>query len=300
MEARARTFRTGEAEAGAEGQARFATALLDPSADPRIALAGSASPRAFNVHRNTVMSSLVRALAEGFPSVERLVGGEFFSAMAAEAVRAAPPSHPVLLAYGAAFARFVDGFPPVAHLPYLADVARLDGLRRRAWHAADVPPLALEALAGVDPEHLAGRRVVLHPSVGVLGSRHAALSIWAAQNGDDDAHDSARPPTIDPDNAETAIVWRVDGAIHAEPVDAALLALLDRARNRPTLGELLDAATDAQAQAQADAFAAALQRGLLADAEAFDAALAEAPDPLLFDGFLPPFPAPLHPSRTTP
>jgi hypothetical protein len=256
-------------------QPRLAAALLDPA---------RTLPRRFDVHRNTMMSSLVRALAEGFPSVERLVGCDFFAAMAAEFVRARPPTHPVLLAYGAGFAAFIEGFDPVAHLPWLADVARLDGLRRRAWHAADVPVLGIESLTGADPEALGGRRIALHPSVGLLGSPHPARTLWAAQNGDEP------PPAIDW-LAETTLVWRRDGAIRVDAVDAALLTLLDGARRRPTLAELLAADTDAEAGAKAQAFATALGRGLLADAEDARRALAAAPDAALFDDFLPPFPA---------
>lgn len=266
-------------------QARFAAALLAPGVDARETLAADATPRGFDVHRNTVVSSLVRALAEGFPSVERLVGDEFFAAMAAEAVRAAPPTHPVLLAYGAGFAAFIEAFAPVAHLPYLADVARLDGLRRRAWHAADVQALDLGAFTGAEAGHVAARRIALHPSVGLLGSAHPARTLWAAQNGDEHPAPVAWV-------AETALVWRSGGALHVDDVDAPLLALLDHARHRPTLAELLSAYTLAETQAKAQAFATALRSGLLVDAEALDAALAHAGGDGLFDGFLPRFPTP--------
>lgn len=279
-------------------QARFAAALLDPALHVAALLTDSPSPspspspaRAgdprvrFDVHRNTVMSSLVRALAEGFPAVERLVGTAFFAAMAVEFARAQPPAHPVLLAWGAGFAAFLEGFAPVAHLPYLADVARLDGLRRRAWHAADVGALSAESLAGANPESLAKCRIALHPSVGVLGSPHPARTLWAAQNGEE------APAPIDW-IAETAVVRRSGASIHVDAVDAALLALLDHARRRPALAELLSAAAEADTPVIARAFATALRSGLLADSDALDRALRDAPDASLFDGFLPPFPRP--------
>ena len=226
--------------------ASLAAALLDPDVP---------APRHFNVHRNTVVSSLMRALAEGFPSVERLVGPAFFTAMAAVHVRTQPPSHPVLLAYGAGFAGFLEHFEPVAGLPYLADVARLDGLRRRAWHAADVDALDLETLAGGDPSRLATRRVALHPSLGVLASIHPAHTVWAAQNGGASATGIDWTP-------QTTAVWRQHGAIRAEAVDAPLLDLLRTARQRRTLDALLAATDDARLQARAQAFADASAAGL--------------------------------------
>lgn len=271
-------------------QAAFAAALLETSdfergAAPRNLPSGS--ERRFDVHRNTVMSSLIRALADGFPSVERLVGAEFFAAMAALHVRAHPPRHPVLLAWGAAFPAFIEGFEPVAHLPYLADVARLDGLRRRAWHAPDVAPLDLAQFEGVDADAIAGRRVALHPSVGVLGSAHPARTLWAAQNSDD------APAAINW-QAEPSVVWRSAGAIHVDALDAPLCRLLDRARRMPTLAELLAADTDTDASSDghaiASAFATALRDGLLVDAKALADAARQAIDSALFDDFLPPFP----------
>jgi hypothetical protein len=272
----------------------FAAALLDPAIDPTPLLAPPmphrprhrSDRRRFDVHRNTVMSSLVRALAEGFPSVERLVGATFFAAMAAEFVRATPPSHPVLLAYGAGFDGFLARFEPVTHWPYLADVARLDSLRRRAWHAADVPALDAAALAAADPVNLAERRVALHPSVGVLGSPHPARTLWALQNGADDG-----APKAIVWQPETALVRREGHAIRVEAIDAGLLALLDAARHAPTLGALLEADSETQAQARAAAFASALGKGLLVDIEARDRAMTNVPDAMLFDAFLPRFPA---------
>jgi hypothetical protein len=259
-------------------QGSLAIALLDPVAP---------APARFDVHRNTVMSSLVRALAEGFPSIEILVGPEFFAAMAAVFVRQRPPSHPVLLAYGAGFAGFLEGFGPVAHLPYLADVARLDGLRRRAWHAADVPALDIAALTGIDPDELAMRRVTLHPSVGLLGSPYPARTLWAMQNGSDVA-DALHW------DAEITLVRRDGDAIRVESVDEAVRALLDAARHAPTLGELLNAGSQDLAQDRAAAFAQALRDGLLVDAGARDRAMAVVPDATLFDAFLPTFPTAFH------
>lgn len=272
-------------------QSMFASALFDPafdvSATLRAGTCTATSLRCFDVHRNTVMSSLVRALAEGFPSIERLVGPAFFPAMAAEFVRAHPPSTPVLLAFGDGFAGFLERFGPVAHLPYLADVARLDGLRRRAWHAADVPALSVESLAGAEPDHLAGRRIALHPGVGLLGSPHPARTLWQAQNG----AESLQPIEW---IAEITLVRRDGDAIRVDAIDTALLALLDAARRRPTLTELLAVESgrdyDDAAHAQARAFAIALRNCLLVDAAALDDAMARVPDAALFDGFLPPFP----------
>jgi hypothetical protein len=259
-------------------QSLAARLLLDPTQHPASLLQGGMpaveAEQRFNVHRNTTMRSLVTALAEGFPSVQRLVGAEFFDAMAVEAVRAAPPRHPVLLAYGADFADFIEGFEPCASLPYLADVARLDGLRRRAYHAADLRALDATQLMNLDPEVAAHLRVVLHPSVAVLASSHPARSIWAAQNGDSE---SAPREWL----AETSLVFRQGIDIRVSALDAAMHRLLAASRHGASLADLL---ADPQ---NAEPFSRALALGLLAPAGLLNV------DPL-FDRFLSPFPNALH------
>src|SRR5579864_7312457 len=69
----------------AEIQDAFATALLDRTSPVPAFLAGAARhrpERRFAVYRNNVAAGLVEALATRFPVVKRLVGDEFFRAMA--------------------------------------------------------------------------------------------------------------------------------------------------------------------------------------------------------------------------
>jgi hypothetical protein len=167
-------------------QAGFGAALLDADLPPPDGLrvpAGDSPARRFAVYRNNVLVSLVDALAARFPVTERLVGTDFFRAMAQAFAAAAPPRSPLLTAYGDAFADFIGAFPPAAGVPYLADVARLEAVRTRAYHAADVAPLpeaAMRALAARDGEKLLATRLTLHPSVEVLHSPFAVATIWAA------------------------------------------------------------------------------------------------------------------------
>src|SRR5437879_1737551 len=78
------------------------------------------------IHRHTVQQSLVEVVAAAFPVVRRMVGAEFFDALARAFVTAMPPRQRHLSAYGADFSGFIAGFAPAAARPYLADVARLE------------------------------------------------------------------------------------------------------------------------------------------------------------------------------
>lgn len=183
-------------------QAAFAAALLDPEApvpeglvDPE----GRSAPKRFSVYRNNVASSLTRALEAAFPTVRKLVGDQFFGAMAVVFLRAHPPTSCMLMLYGDAFPEFLEGFPPVRHLGYLPDVARVDQAMRESYHAADAQALdeaAFQRLIGAD---LAGLRLRLAPSLRLMRSAWPVVSIWAAN------HEAGPPPRA---QAEDALILR--------------------------------------------------------------------------------------------
>lgn len=147
---------------------------------------GSDPAARFAVYRNNVLSSLINALADTYPVVQQLVGDTFFRAMAAIYVKSNPPTSPLLVQYGNDFPLFIETFEPAAALPYLADVARLEVLRVRAYHAADAEPVAHEALAAAlgDSERLGDLIFQLHASVHVLTSAYGVRSLWAAHQGE--------------------------------------------------------------------------------------------------------------------
>ncbi|WP_225027045.1 HvfC/BufC N-terminal domain-containing protein [Xinfangfangia pollutisoli] len=161
-------------------QAGFVAALLDPDLPVPAGLVapdGAPAGRRFDVYRNTVAGGLTRVLEAGFPALRRLVGADFFAAMAGVFLRAHPPRSRILMLYGADFPGFLQHFPPVAHLPYLPDVARLEQALRDSYHAADHRPADLGA---IPPEALLGCRLRLAPSARLLRSAWPVRSIRAA------------------------------------------------------------------------------------------------------------------------
>ena len=109
------------------------------------------SARRFAVYRNNVMVTLSKALKSRFPAVDKIVGEEFFGAMARVFVSERPPRSPLLATYGDEFADFIATFEPASDLPYLADVARLEAARTRAYHSADAVPIDADGLTALDP-----------------------------------------------------------------------------------------------------------------------------------------------------
>jgi hypothetical protein len=244
----------------ADVQNEFAKALLDPDRPVPSAVTSHTSglpERRFGVYRNNVVASLVNALRTRFTVVERIVGEEFFAAMARLFVIASPPRSPVLHLYGDGLPDFIEAFAPAADLIYLADVARLEAARTRAFHAADAPPADPREWARLDPALLIRCRFALHPSMQIVCSNHPIVTIWAMNSGEAEL----RP--IDDDGPEDALVVRPrhDVLMHRLPPGGA--KFLRALAAGCSLG---DAAASAGADFKLDVnFAGALNAGLLTE-----------------------------------
>jgi hypothetical protein len=165
-------------------QTHFAAGLLDqqiPVPGELTARSGAALQRRYGVYRNNVLAGLVQAISIRFPVVEKIVGREFFAAMAREFVTRHPPCSPVLIHYGAEFPDFIEGFAPARELAYLPDVARLENARMTAYHAADAATIDVTTLLNAADAGALGFR--FHPAVSVVQSKHPVLVIWGMNDG---------------------------------------------------------------------------------------------------------------------
>ncbi|MCC6948313.1 MAG: putative DNA-binding domain-containing protein [Bradyrhizobiaceae bacterium] len=165
----------------------FSAALLDPERPVPEALTSHTArvpQKRFAVYRNNVVTGLVDALAGRFPATQRIVGEEFFRAMARLYVTAEPPRSPLLMQYGETFADFIARFEPAAEVEYLADVARIEAARMRVYHAADAAPLDAKRLQNIDNSALGELRFARHPSAEIVRSAHPVVTIWAMNAGE--------------------------------------------------------------------------------------------------------------------
>ena len=224
-----------------KAQGDFSKALTDPNSLPPIDLAQSETAIAkqqskrFDVYRNNVISTLVDALGDSFPTVRKLVGDDYFVALARAYADHELPNSPLLFRYGKSFGDFLASFPPVQKsVPYIADMARLEFARLQAYHAEDEQPIEIVALSALVPEQMDSVRLLPHSSLAVLASNYPIVSLFGATNGQ--LPDSA----VDMKQAETALVTRPGLAVNT--------VLLSRA------GQLfLEALVDGKSLAQATA-----------------------------------------------
>ena len=160
----------------------FAGALGDPTRAPpaqTMGREGTPDARRFSIYRNNIAVSLIGAIEARYPVTQRIVGEEFFRAMARSFVARNKPDSPVILHYGAAFPDFVARFEPARELVYLGDVARIENARVEAYHSSEDEPLELAALAAMEPAALVNLKLAFHPATRLLRSDHPAASIWA-------------------------------------------------------------------------------------------------------------------------
>lgn len=189
-------------------QEDFCAALLDPAmASPLTLTNGQNRPAGnrFDVYRNNVVMGLKEALAARFPVLQKVLGPGNFSQLAGVFLRAHPPSDPRVQVYGEALPSFLEGFAPLAHLPYLADIARLEIALTESYHEADSAPVAPDVFAQLGPDDLALCTITLAPSLRLVRSDWPLFDIWhfnmtpgAAQPGGHGQDTLALRPNFDP------------------------------------------------------------------------------------------------------
>jgi hypothetical protein len=140
-----------------------------------------------SIYRNTSRIALTNALRLNYPTVQCLVGEDFFAAAADIFIIKEPPRTAWLDVYGIGFPEFLQGFAPAAALRYLPDVARLERAVSRALHAADRETVTPVHLASIDPLAAGGLCFTPHPSVSLLSSDYPVDAIWRAVLARDDA-----------------------------------------------------------------------------------------------------------------
>jgi hypothetical protein len=152
------------------------------SGEDQPALTAAIVPAAtrLRIHRHHMLDSLVAALAATFPTVQAVVGADFFRGLARAFIGQSPPSQPVLAEYGAGFPAFIAGHDAIRDLPYLADVARLDWALNLAFHAPAGGRLAAADLAALPADHLPSLRLGLAPGTVLVASPYPLDRIWAA------------------------------------------------------------------------------------------------------------------------
>ncbi|SIS68117.1 hypothetical protein SAMN05421759_102321 [Roseivivax lentus] len=197
---------------------------------------GRPAGRRYAVYRNNVAVTLTEAIITGFPAIASLLGADNMQRVAGAFIRQEQPRTPILSQYGAGFPAFLAEQDQLSHLPYLADVARIDLAMRLSYHAADHTPLNPAILAQPDEATLMATRLSRAPSLETVSSRWPACSIWRYAMG--------RTADKPAGEAEDVAILRAE----FDPVPVVLPTggqrFLDALRADATLGDAIAAAGD--------------------------------------------------------
>lgn len=128
----------------------------------------------FAAHRNDIAVELMRTLADGFPTIVRMLGEDAFLDVAAQFVAQQAPTVPASMFYGDRFPAFLRETGTTASAAYVADVAAIDSARITARQlAAAIPHLNSER-----PADDRSAQLTLHPSTILLRSKFPAVTGW--------------------------------------------------------------------------------------------------------------------------
>lgn len=227
-------------------QQAFSDALFDPRHDALVLGAVKPVPHAGHrlaLYRGNLSGTWDKVLSNAYPVVCRLVGEEFFAALARAYGMAHPSDSPDLNQFGAGFAAFLASFEHVAQYPYLPDMARLEWALHRAHYSADAVGLSGAQLEAFPPEQLELARLRLHPSCAVLQSPWDIAGLWQAHQGEGEV---AFPPAFDAGGCY--LVARPRWKCVVQPLSAGAHAALASLAAGANVGEALDQAFETDEQ----------------------------------------------------
>ncbi len=215
-------------------QTAFRQAMLDPALAVPAGIVnpdGAPATKRFDVYRNNVAVSLSDALESAFPIMRKLLGDEFFRAMAGVYLRTHPPKTPLMMFYGEAMPQFIGRFQPTKKFRYLPDIARMELAMRHAYHAEDATPVPPEALGEIDADALMSVKLTIAPAVQTVTSDFPIHAIYRA-NIDADAP----KPVMQP---EAVVITRAGFDPQFHLINAAGAACIEALKKGQSLGQAL-------------------------------------------------------------
>jgi hypothetical protein len=225
-------------------QLRFAEALFDGTDDrveAQIVANGLPVAERVEIYRNNLRAGFIKALAIGFPVVERLVGVDYFRQLALDFLRACPSRAGNLHHIGGPFVPFLRERFASAEYAYLADVAALEWAYEEVFIAPDAEPISLEALRDVEPASYEHLRFDLHPACTLVKSTYPIVRIWRANQPE-----ASGEETIDlRDGGDNVLVLRAPDGIQLHRLPSGDFAALDALARGLPLGAALEAAQSA-------------------------------------------------------
>jgi hypothetical protein len=175
------------------------------------------------VHANTISHARLMALEDTFPRTLTHMGHADFNRLSRQFIERADVASQPLAAIGAAFAGFLN---EQGEADGAADLARFEWRWLQSYHAADAEPLALGALAGLDPDALLAVMLMAHPAAVAAAYTPLVQTVLGAE-----------VPGLD--GADAILLTRPDAEVLVSPASALMAKILALSRNPQPIGNLL-------------------------------------------------------------
>ncbi len=220
------TFERPEAAQLRALQRQFAHQIWSPPA-AAVAVEGAATAAfdaagigsaGIGVYQNNTRLTLLSVVQTTYPVLARVLGDEFFTALARSYVITTPSTSGNLHGYAKAFSAWLSDWlaaledrEEAAELAYLPDLAKLEWLVHQAHFASDAPPFDFFGLQAVAPALQGTLCFILHPSCAVLQSEFPVAQIWRANQCvySETANDGSDIKAINWDAVpERLLLWR--------------------------------------------------------------------------------------------
>jgi hypothetical protein len=228
-------------------QLGFVAALFDARDDSvhaHIREDGIDARERVDVYRNNLREGFIKAMAIGFPVIERLGGTDYFRQLALAFLHAHPSRSGNLHHIGEPFANWLRGRFEGTRYSYFADVAALEWAYQHALIAPDVPAITADGLREVAPADYERITFQLHPACGFIQSAFPIVRIWRAnqpETSSDEVIDLAS-------GGDNVMVIRTPECVELHRLPPAQFALFDALGRGETLGLSLERAQAIEAQ----------------------------------------------------
>ena len=228
-------------------QLEFTSALFNASSDHTasnesvnawVREDGIAAAARLDIYRNNLREGFIKALAIGFPVIERLGGTDYFRQLALAFLQAHPSRAGNLHHIGEPFAPFLKKRFAGTQYEYFADVAALEWAHQCALVAPDRPALTADAfreIAPADYEHLVFE---FHPACGFVDASCPVIRIWRANQPETQSDEAIDLSS----SADKVLILRMPECVEFHSLPHARFALFAALSRGESLGMALERA----------------------------------------------------------
>lgn len=189
----------------------------------------------FSIYQNSIQGGLQNALIKLFPVCHKLVGNDFFVAMANAYIHSHISKSPDIADYGKHFAKCISEFSPANVLPYLSDVARLEWAWHIAFYARNSGNLDFKKLAECYTNK--GEKIIfsLPPNSTLLLSPYPIHLIWKVNQED---YTGEPTVTLENDRKFYLFIWRKNLEMHIDVLTKNEWSILQWIQDKIPLNKL--------------------------------------------------------------